>query len=293
MGILTCVPTSFYIPRYQGTVSSLGGFLWKENSSQNIRYAFGFAYANVISQEQNGVFLPRVRVLNLSNGVLATLEPGPIEKNGYVWFGEDSAYKVYRSMSFGWVITTGIYPGREPVEVLDYDTMEWKGTSFWTGIFPSPTHGASTEFQPRGSAKGNGSAPNLKLQFWFPHWEKTGGVAGVYTPVGESGNITLGLPVWIDAAGTEYAQSLNPVNGNYTYGGIRYADGKWVIGTVGSPSGWWEGSEPSINSSTVFIFTVPEDSEAAGSNKMITFSGYVIGDNTKEGHIGDWAICRP
>ena len=102
----------------------------------------------------------------------------------------------------------------------------------------------------------------------------------------------MGLPRWRDNQGSYYVRSFNRIASHYTYGSIRYESGKWIIGTVNSSGGWWEGKEPDKKFSVTFTFCKPEDSEITGSNLTLTFYDYVQGNESAPAYMGEVAIWR-
>ena len=115
----------------------------------------------------------------------------------------------------------------------------------------------------------------------------------MYEPKGgASGNKYFGLPRWRDSSSNYYVRSLEKKNGRFSYGGIRYENGKWLLGELNSPSGWWEGEEPNKEKAVTFQFCKPEDSEITGSNRTLSLYDYVQGDETGVAYLGEVAIWR-
>ena len=115
----------------------------------------------------------------------------------------------------------------------------------------------------------------------------------MYEPKGGvSGEKCFGLPRWRDNSSNYYIRSLEKKNGRFSYGGIRYEGGKWLLGELNSPSGWWEGEEPNKEKTVTFQFRKPEDSEITGSNRTLSFYDYVQGDETGVAYLGEVAIWR-
>ncbi len=230
------------------------------------------------------------------------------------WFASPSGYGT-------WILyyhpTAGVYgcgayvliswaaqPGYLPAEYRDPETKEWFGDSWWSGPIPTPgTSLADTTLVPRGSNKTAGSSKTAS--FHWPRWIKDGSPgggeidvpAGVYTPApgsGVSGTVTVGLPVWKDAAGNDYIRSRTRTYGNYTYGAISYnADAEaWVIGTPGDEAGWWVGDEPSLTSAKTFAFTVPEGSEVTGDDIVVTFDRYTLGTDKTQRWLAEAGVIR-
>lgn len=211
--------------------------------------------------------------------------------NGYIYWQYSSTY-FYCSKSYGWVLSN-VFPGYEPKEVYNSETHEFEGDSFHSGSVPSIGDGKYSYLQPRGTNRNNGGS-NKTVYFWFPRWQSTNGVlCGEYEPkCGKTGTKSVGLPRWRDNQGSYYVRSFNRIASHYTYGPIRYESGKWIIGTVNSPGGWWEGKEPDKKSSVTFTFCKPEDSEITGSNLTLTFYDYVQGNESAPAYMGEVAIWR-
>ena len=134
----------------------------------------------------------------------------------------------------------------------------------------------------------------------FEYWKKdtsstsmSGPVYGVYIKNNDSSDKKIiGSPQFKDENNERYVKSLYPQEDgvHYTYGAIHYEGGKWLIGTIGDANGWWEGQEPSINNSTTFHFRKNDDSEATGTDKIISFEEYAAVTEKKEIYLGEIAI---
>lgn len=211
--------------------------------------------------------------------------------NGYSSYVLDSNVLWY-DLIYGWVITTTT-PGVSPIEywkpvdpVNDPDGAgSYQGTAFYTGT--PPALGGSATFQARGSLRGTTkdaySGTPITITTQYQRWESAT-LYGEYTAAGgASGTKYCGLPQWTDGDDNTYIRSISKTDGKYSYGNIKYdiTSLKWLIGTYGSASGWYEGSEPSKTGSVTFTFTVPEGSELTGTNKTISFDEYVKGENTQ------------
>ena len=218
------------------------------------------------------------------------LKPVFSSVNGYAYWG-GSGGSVYFSQTHGWVYMTSMFPGYEPLEESTYDreTAEYSydGDAFYTfSSFPTP--GGEKEMTARGSLYGkNGKTLTASWTRWVGAKE-----FGKYKGEdGASGEKCLGLPRF-RGNGTYYVRSFAKENGHFKYGGIRFTDGKWVIGEIGSDGGWWEGSEPSKDGSVTFKFTKSEGSEATGEDISVSLSDYVKGDETASVMLGEVAIWR-
>ena len=209
--------------------------------------------------------------------------------NGYVYWTNNGENLLY-SNSWGWVLTT-CGPGKEPVEYYDSSRKSYMGDRFWSGSLPDTRDGAVTVFQPRGSIRNDGSTRTL--EFWMPRRvSKT--QFGIYTPANTavSGQRIMGLPRFIDNEGSVYIRSFSRVDGAYTYGAIHRAGNKWLIGTEGSESGWFEGEEPNTQKAVVFRFCKNEDSDLERSDLSISLKDFIQGDERFTTYLGEFAIWR-
>ncbi len=219
------------------------------------------------------------------------LKPVFSSVNGYVhWEGGGGC--VYLSQTYDWVYVTSMYPGYEPLEevVRDEETNErtYDGDSFYKiGSFPSP--GGEARMTARGKLCGK---EGKTLSASWTRWVGAGEFGKYKGEDGASGEKTLGLPRF-RGNGAYYVRSFaKENNGHYRYGGIRFTDGKWVLGEIGSDGGWWEGSEPSKDGSVTFRFTKSKGSEATGNDVTVSLSDYVKGEETASVMLGEVAIWR-
>lgn len=211
--------------------------------------------------------------------------------NGFIyWQYGSSCY--YFSRSYGWILHNR-FPGYEPQENYNSETKQYKGDAFYAGYPPSVKDGAYTYLQPRGTNR-NGGGANKMLYFDFPHWQSVNRMQfGKYEPRGGvSGDKYFGLPCWRDNQSNYYVRSLEKKNGDFSYGGIRRENGKWILGDLNSPSGWWEGEEPKKEKPVTFQFCKVEDSKITGSSRTLLFYDYVQGDETAPAYLGEVAIWR-
>ena len=199
---------------------------------------------------------------------------------------------MYYTQTYGWVYMSGMFPGYEPVEDYDYKDGEttWTGDRFYTFYsFPQPGGGAAT-LTPRGSIHDSGE-PKEMSTVW-PRWKAKRGEFGEYEAVdGMEGKRWLGLPRF-QGGGEYFVRSFAKTNGYFTYGRIRHADGKWVIGEPGSDAGWHEGSEPSREGSVTFRFTKKEGSEAQGRDISVSLYDHIKGDEHAKAYLGEVAVWR-
>jgi|GEM_PF-7110429 len=208
--------------------------------------------------------------------------------NGYINWSYGNLY-IYYSHKYGWIfIRSSLFPGYEPEEFYDSEESRYMGDEFWSGSIPSI--GSSSTFSPRGSIRTGGSSKTV--QAVWERWQSNNRL-GEYNPQGgASGKRYFGSPRWKDGIGDYYVRSISKIDGKYTYGSIVYSSGKWVIGTINDKNGWWEGSEPSKNSSTIFRFKVPAGSEVVGQDRTVTFHDYVLGEEKKEFYLSEVAVWR-
>lgn len=211
--------------------------------------------------------------------------------NGYIYWKYGSSF-FYYSRSYGWILHNR-FPGYEPKENYNSETREYEGDAFHAGSLPSVKDNSYSYLQPRGTNR-NGGGANKTVYFDFPRWQSVYRVQlGEYEPKGGvSGKKYFGLPRWRDSSSNYYIRSLEKKNGRFSYGGIRYENGKWLLGELNSPSGWWEGEEPNKEKAVTFQFCKPEDSEITGSNRTLSFYDYVQGDETGIAYLGEVAIWR-
>ena len=212
--------------------------------------------------------------------------------NGFIYWKDNSNF-FYYSKAYGWILHNR-FPGYEPREDYNPETLMYEGDAFHSGYFlPSAYDNAYVFLQPRGTNR-NGGGANKTVYFDFPRWQSvTHRQFGVYEPKGEvSGKKYFGLPRWRDNSSNYYVRSLEKKNGRFSYGGIRYESGKWLLGELNSPSGWWEGEEPNKEKAVTFLFCKPEDSEITGYNRTLSFYDYVQGGETGVAYLGEVAIWR-
>ena len=210
--------------------------------------------------------------------------------NGYVhWTGGSGS--VYYTQAYGWIYMGGMFPGYEPVEDYDYKDgeMKWTGDSFYS-FTAFPGQGASATLAPRGAIRDSGEEKTL-TPVW-PRWKAKRGEFGEYAPAdGAEGTRWLGLPRF-RGGGEFFVRSFAKTDGHFTYGRIRNADGKWVIGEPGSDAGWHEGAEPSLEGAVTFRFTRKEGSEARGLDISVCLYDHVRGDERSRAYLGEVAIWR-
>jgi hypothetical protein len=268
----------------------------------------GTIAAPLLSANGKYCYLFGVRVISSQFGYsykLGTDELKPVMKwlNGYCYFAYGNSKYLWYSTTWGWVITT-TSPGVPPIETWTWDddtetTGKYTGDVWYSGTLPALD--STSSFIARGSNRGTiqgsyeGNPVNVTTtwEYWQRDSEATSPV-GIYKPkVTATGTITIGLPQFIDDDDETYVRSLVKVSGYYTYGGIHYnlTHSKWIYGTYGSDSGWWEGDEPNVDGTVTFTFTINDDSDATGEDFTVEFDQYVIGDNTQDSYffnVGKW-----
>ena len=255
---------------------SFYGNIYRGYGTDNGRYAFHTNHGYIISGKMT---------YSLKAGS-AIYNPVFSNVNDFIYWSNGSDY-IYYSRNYGW-IKCDSFPGFEPDEYYDYDENKYKGDSFWSGSLPRP--GKSAVFQGRGSNRT--SEASVTVMTYWKRWQSNN-LLGEYSPQDDaSGTLFFGSPSWKDSDNVEYVRSANKIDGKYTYGEINYSNGKWIIGMLNDPAGWWEGSEPSKSGSVTFSFTVPEDSEIQGLDKTISFKGYVLGDERIAAYLSEVAIWR-
>lgn len=276
----------------------------KENTVLFVGLGDDAGFISYMPEEVNGAY----EIYTISEQVsfsLYTESTTLIRENGLInekaWYRSASgALQIYYTSEFGWVmISTSFFPGYVPNEYQnEYDV--WQGQFFYSAsTIPSTSSTSSVTFTGRGTLKNESTVPTTEVSFFWPRWVKTTSTSspyGVYTAVSDSGATgtkVLGLPKWLSGA-TEFIRSLVTASWHYTYGSVHYdtTHSVWIIGTYGDGAGWWEGDEPSVSSPTTFTFTVPEGSEVTGDDKTLTFSDYVLGENTMPVYMGELGAYR-
>ena len=278
------IPTNLRIPRTPFSSHPNDEF-WRGEGYDRGLFAFSGGSGNFGAHIISSAFAPSLVV----DG--NTLHPVFSDVNGYMyWETNRSATTVHYTRSWGWVYLRGGYAGQEPVEEWDPDRQKYTGDSFHVVPgFPWRDDG-EVNLQARGSSRDD--AP-VTLRVSWPRWT-CDDEFGVYAPAGGAdGERTMGVPRFRGNYWEEYTRSFSKDGtGHYTYGAIHWADGRWVIGTPGSPSGWHEGAEPTPGGSTTFRFTKNEGSEAAGSDIAVSFERWVCGDGSATALVGEAAVWR-
>ena len=215
----------------------------------------------------------------------SVLKPSFSSINGYIhWSGG-----VWYTQTWGWVYMTGMFPGYEPLEDYDPQEQKYTGDAFYTLSIPSG-NGRTSRMTPHGSIR-EGEVKEVSAK--WTRWTATGFFEfGEYEPQDDAtGTRWLGLPRF-RGGGEYFTRSLEKTNGHFTYGRIRYASGKGVIGEPGSDAGWHEGAEPKRDGSVTFRFTKPEGSEATGTDITVSLYDHVKGDESGKAYLGEVAIWR-
>lgn len=211
--------------------------------------------------------------------------------NGYIYWQGSPGY-IYYSREYGWILCSQ-FPGYEPLENYEFteEGVKWTGDSFYSAWDLPYYPNDEEELFPRGSNYDKGESKKLTIK--WPRWVKDSGRFGPYTGTdGRTGTKYFGLPRF-RGDGEFFVRSLNHDRYYcYTYGRIHYENGKWVIGTIGSTSGWHEGSEPKKEGSVTFVFMKPEGSEAEGHDITVSLYDYVEGEESSVGYVGEVSIWR-
>lgn len=278
-----CVPSMISIPEIPSFNTT--GDIWRGKGSDEGLISFN-------SPEWGGHLIVRTSALCYSLVVDGSrLDPVFVDINGFIYWAGNGY--VYMTKDSHWVWSSN-FPGYEPIEkrVSTDDGIKWEGDEYYTMSTPPSSPDKTVRMAPRGTARNKGAEKEVKC-IW-PRWVAKKGEFGVYeSEDGESGTKIKGLPRF-SGGGEVFLRSLNKENGYYRYGRIRRVDpgGKWVIGEIGSPGGWHEGSEPNVNGSVNFRFCKNEGSDATGSSISVSFDSYVCGDETDTAYLGSVSIWR-
>ena len=279
------VPGQFRVPEIPNLTMPNG--IWRGAGSDDGLLAFdaGYTLGRIMSREL-------CYSLKIGGSVL---KPVFSSINGYIyWSGSGH---VYYTQTYGWVYMTDMFPGYEPVEEFERKDgkIVWSGDRFHTFYSHPVPGGSATALTPRGSIYGREDR-ELEMTAVWPRWKSVrGGEFGEYEPLdGAEGKRWLGLPRFRGTNYEYFTRSFAKTNGRFTYGRIRYSqsDGKWVIGDVGSSTGWHEGSEPSKDGAVNFCFCRNEGSEAKGTDISVSLYDHVKGDERGKAYLGEVAVWR-
>ncbi len=220
-----------------------------------------------------------------------------INYNGYTGFA--GAWNIWRDPTYGWVASQ-LAIGTPVIEYWQYTDPDheelggkYMGDAFYTGSFAAI--GSSSSWVARGSLRGttqgaySGDPLAITTKFYRYTTDESGGYGKFTGTGGESGEIYLGVPQWT-YDGNDYPRSANTISGKYTYGEISWntVASKYVLGVYGSEDGWHQSSTyPTIGQSWTLLFAKPEGSEATGSNIILTWDKWVLGESTT-----DIYVCR-
>ncbi len=104
----------------------------------------------------------------------------------------------------------------------------------------------------------------------------------------------LGSPFWLDGQEQRYVRSISrDGSGKYTYGRVRFSNGRWLIGAYGNAGGWWEGEEPQIGGNTIFRFRVPDNSEAEiQPDIVLQHGGFFACTGNQDCYLAEFPIWR-
>ena len=232
------------------------------------------------------------------SGLPNRLERQPGTCFGKPWF--QGTYMLYWTPTWGWVVIASAAQkpaGYIPEEWQD-ENNDWQGDAFFAWSSGAAPEGSYTG---RGTYKNDASPPTATAERYWPRWAKSSGSPiGVYTAVsgsGAGGTRQVGSPKWTGSDGQDYWRSLDKLDGKYSYGGGRLhwdADIEaYVIGTVGSDAGWWQGVvEPNVSAPTTYAFTQPEGGELEKDDIVLAYAGLFPGAETIQHWIGEVGICR-
>lgn len=161
---------------------------------------------------------------------------------------------------------------RQPYATYDDDTETWIGDGWHEG--------AHNVLEPKGTLLNGSGASSITLSYKINGYQIIGtDKYGIYNGIGEKqgATFTFGDPYWRDDNERKYIRSsVSPLR----FTGTIYAGGKYIIGTYGSQSGWWESEAPTEQSSWVFSFKKPSGSEApAQPGKTLEWGGWREGVN--------------
>lgn len=200
-----------------------------------------------------------------------------------------------------------VYPGYIPYErwltsgTADDPTPRYEGDRFYVLPDALDDHSRIWEegtvtFQPRGVYRNEPSLyPAIQMSAQLTGWFSSS-LCGVYTPFDSTQQSKVfGLPQWVDSFGNSYIRSLNQDNGYYSYGAIQhFYSSIWMIGSRGNTP-WWEGQEPSLESSQMFYEKMYDSSGSivdTGESSEITFYAYTFGDNTTPIYMNEVAVWK-
>lgn len=207
-----------------------------------------------------------------------TLSPRALINESPAW--GDATYTLYKFNNGKYRLVPNDYAGaiiEPPVN-----------TQWWEGSTGAPD---SMMYNPKGAATGDYQVSNINAWVYWTSPTKT----GLYEPKGAAtgGPVLVGTGRWTDNLNGVYVQNMEyselalgvRVMG---FSGMTTADGvNWVIGTVGSPDGWWEGPTPNPNASVTFTFKQlldgegePVDPELSQPNRTVTYAG--VTDDVKD-----------
>lgn len=220
----------------------------------------------------------------------STLYPVYSCVNGYIYW-RGNGY-IYNSRNYGWIWAFE-FPGYEPLENHHFEdgNRTWTGDRFYSLSSPPTSADDEVILTPRGSLYENGDE-RTATPYW-PRWVAKSGEFGIYEGVdGASGERVKGIPRFRGNNWEYFERSFKKENGYFTYGRIHHKEEKWVLGEIGSDSGWYEGEEPKVGGSVTFRFCKNEDSEVEGDDITVSFVSYVAGDETETAYLGSVAIWR-
>lgn len=273
------VPSLFRVPAIPGFTPPNG--IWRGVGGDEGYFAMRASNWGGYIMVEDNLFSYRLKIGDY------VFEPVYSDVNGYIYW-QGNGY-IYFSETQGWVWGFK-FPGYEPLEDYHWEEEElvWTGDDFYSFYSPPSAAGDTVMMTPRGALHGD---EERELKNEWPRWTSTTEFGEYKGADGEETVRVLGLPKFT-GDGETFVRSLRRVKGYFTYGRIRYANGKWLIGQEGSSSGWHVGSEPQVSKSVTFKFTKLPDSEAEGRDITVSFDRYIGGEETERAYLGSAAVWR-
>jgi hypothetical protein len=223
-------------------------------------------------------------------------QPGSVF--GLPWFLGD--YLLYWTAAYGWVALAASASrpaGYIPQEWEDSDSV-WQGDAF----FRLASGGPEGTYASRGTYRNDVSPPTASAERNWPRWSKSGpSPLGEYAAVagsGVTGTRSIGLPKWTGSDGLDYWRSPDMIFGHYTYGDnarLHWEEDAlaYVIGEVGSSTGWWQGAlAPDVSTPRTYAFTQNPGGELVEADIVLTYELVGYGPGSTLRWIGEVGICR-
>lgn len=272
-------------PVYHHANTNMFSYLW--NGRRIISASFGYP-----------IYIGGVGISNYGPSNL-------ISYNGYTGFSSGN-WAVWYDYAYGWcAVNVSFQPTDKnpayPVEEYWVPTDPWtsftvgsyKGATFYTlkvGNAPGqfPAQGSSGYIYKRGDQRGtvyNGVIQTYQLDTDWAYWQSPSLLQpyGLFTPQGSAtGNKYFGTPRWKN--GTDlYVRSVNASGSpaRYTYGAVVWdaVASKYILGTYGLATGWWENADPPTSGADwVLSFAKPEGSEEPDQPDVtLAWDKYILG----------------